>query len=125
MLWPIIRQPALGGWEQDLMSHEDLSVYLCHLLVWHRYIDDVHMVWDGPLNLLEDFLCSLNQNNHNLRFTCQIGREQDLFLDLAITIDQKGQLPSNIENILQAIQFYTLLVPTHYLRKNQSLSLNI
>lgn len=78
------------------MSLENLSMYLCHLLVWYRYIDDVLTIWDGPLALLEDFLKLVNSNDFNLTFTHQISSDQISFLDLNIIIGQDGSLSSSL-----------------------------
>lgn len=41
----------LWGWERELFSSEDLEMYLCHALCWHRNIDDVLVIWTWGITL--------------------------------------------------------------------------
>lgn len=66
---PSYANSYLGGWEQQLFAREDLSMYLCHILLWHRYVKDILMVWTGPLTELKIFLDKLEENTFNLHFT--------------------------------------------------------
>lgn len=43
----------LGGQEHQIFSKDDdLVKYLGHAMTWHRCIDNIFVVWDGPLDLL-------------------------------------------------------------------------
>lgn len=55
-------------WERTIFEGDDPSMYLCHVM-WHRYIDDIFVLWDGPNDLLHGFLAALSQNEFDLKFT--------------------------------------------------------
>lgn len=59
----------LGMWERSPMADEQLTMYTDLITVWQRYIDDVFMIWEGPVELLPVFLARLNRNWFNLTFT--------------------------------------------------------
>lgn len=53
----------LVEWERLLFSDEATSMYMRHALAWHRYIDDILLLWDDPVTFLEPFLNYINQHN--------------------------------------------------------------
>lgn len=69
MLCPIIRLPVLGRWEHTLFSDRSLSIYLANIVCWHRYINDIFMVWNLNEDELKVFMNMLATNNLNLKFT--------------------------------------------------------
>ncbi|KAM5158158.1 LOW QUALITY PROTEIN: uncharacterized protein ACMZJ9_009403 [Mantella aurantiaca] len=85
----------LGEWERELFA-SDASVYLDRILCWHRYIDDIFLVWDGPVPLLDEFLGHLNTNEQNLFFTMTKSRTTITFLDLTIYRDSQGYLQTEL-----------------------------
>ncbi|OCT57705.1 hypothetical protein XELAEV_18003163mg [Xenopus laevis] len=38
----------LGEWEHYVFSAEEYEMYLGHVLRWHRYINDIMLIWQGP-----------------------------------------------------------------------------
>lgn len=62
-------------------------MYLCHILLWHRYIDDVLMLWDGPKELLQTFVQLLNKNVFNLKFTKTCDQKRIYFLEIFVKPD--------------------------------------
>lgn len=65
-------------------------------LLWHRYIDDVLLIWDGPLALLKQFLSALNTNEYNLTFTHSYSDTEILFLDVLIRLDPQGGVSTTL-----------------------------
>lgn len=59
----------LGHWEQLLFSDDSSSIYLCHFLMWHRYIDDVFVIWEETIKLFQEFFHKMSTNDFNLRIT--------------------------------------------------------
>lgn len=59
----------LGEWECQIFSADDYHMYLCHVLQWHRYIDDITFILQGPEQLLKEFVAKLKTNKFNLSFT--------------------------------------------------------
>lgn len=57
-----------GQWERSLFSDDLASVYLCHVLTWHRYIDNNLMIWTGTPNDLPEFMWIFTYSS-NSKFT--------------------------------------------------------
>lgn len=51
------------------VNNELLSMYMCHVLAWHCYINDVFIICNGTIDLLHEFLASINNDKLNLKFT--------------------------------------------------------
>ncbi|KAM9311824.1 uncharacterized protein PAF06_009687 [Gastrophryne carolinensis] len=80
----------LGGWERGLWAEDKLSRYLCHVATWHRYIDDIILIWTDTQNNLEKFVSELNTNDLNLKFTLKFSQSAINFLDLTVMLSQEG-----------------------------------
>lgn len=52
----------LGDWENMLFSDDSLSMYMDHITSWVRYIDDIFIILDGPIESLQHFLERMNKN---------------------------------------------------------------
>lgn len=59
-------------------------MYRCHILSWHRYIDDILILWDRSSELLDAFTQILNTNYFNLSFTMTCSQEITSFLDVEV-----------------------------------------
>ncbi|XP_040212985.1 uncharacterized protein LOC120943646 [Rana temporaria] len=86
----------LGGWERDIFSDEDLSMYTGHVINWLRYIDDIFIIWSGTSSQLYQFIDILNVNERNLKFTFTASSDQVTFLDLTILKDGDGRITSSL-----------------------------
>lgn len=42
----------LGGWERSLFADDKVPIYLRHILLWRRYINDMLVVWTGTMSEL-------------------------------------------------------------------------
>ncbi|OCT96688.1 hypothetical protein XELAEV_18008899mg [Xenopus laevis] len=71
-------------------------MYLCHILRWHRYINDIMIIWQGSETLLKEFVAKLNVNTYNLTFTVNHDRERLEFLDIELRKDQQGFLTTTL-----------------------------
>ncbi|KAM9311721.1 protection of telomeres protein 1 [Gastrophryne carolinensis] len=78
-LRPIVRLPPPGEVGEPRGVRADFGV---RVALWLHYIDDLLMVWRGPVG--EQFVDQLNHNTRNIRLTCNIGPCQLEFLDLLI-----------------------------------------
>ena len=58
--------------------------------VWWRYIDDVFALWPWGVNLLQDFMNSLNSFHPHMKFTHEFSDSSINFLDMTLIylIDQ-------------------------------------
>ena len=65
-----------------------LSGYPCKPLAYYRYIDDIFIIWSHGLNLLHNFIDSINRQHRNIIFTSNISTTSVNFFD--VTIDLHG-----------------------------------
>lgn len=72
----------LGEWEHTFLLSDESSNFSRHILAWLRCIDDIFLIWDGPIDKLHDCLQFLNLNSW--------------FLDVEVEIDANGLLSSNL-----------------------------
>ncbi|KAJ1184350.1 hypothetical protein NDU88_001158 [Pleurodeles waltl] len=57
-----------------------------NIKLWRRYIDDILIIWQGPLQTVDLFTNWINTLDPFLRFTAHVSRTQVPFLDLRIQI---------------------------------------
>ncbi|OCT73652.1 hypothetical protein XELAEV_18032615mg [Xenopus laevis] len=86
----------LGEWEHYVFMAEEYEIYLPHVLRWHRYIDDIMLIWQGPEKLLQDFVAKLNVNRFNLTLTLNYHSTRLEFLDTEIKVGQDGYVSTNL-----------------------------
>ena len=65
-----------------------LSGYQYKPLAYYRYIDDIFIIWSQGLDILHDFINSINYQHSNIIFTSNISTTSANFLD--VTIDLHG-----------------------------------
>ena len=65
-----------------------LSGYPYKPLAYYRYIDDIFIIWPHGLDLLDNFINSINKQHSNIIFTSNISTTLVNFLD--VTIDLHG-----------------------------------
>lgn len=66
---------------------EDRHIFNTHrsiLLFYHRYIDDLILIWVSPKHTVEEFLSYLNQDNNNIKCYFQVSDTSIHFLDVTI-----------------------------------------
>lgn len=86
----------LCAWEREIFSSDGLSMYLCQAMTWHRNIDNVFLIWDGPRDLLDEFLSRLNDNRFNLIFTYSYDDSEISYLYTKVFIDSTGHLSTSL-----------------------------
>lgn len=57
-----------------MSSH--ISDYSNHIITWLHYIDDIFMIWEGPVKLHNDFFKFIKNNTYNLSFTMFYDRKK-------------------------------------------------
>ncbi|OCT82679.1 hypothetical protein XELAEV_18025209mg [Xenopus laevis] len=85
-----------GEWERHIFTSEDYDMYLCDIIRWHRYIDDIMLIWQVPEYLLKEFMSKLNTNNFNLSFTMNYDSSKLDFLHIEIKKDSWGLVSTNL-----------------------------
>ncbi|OCT70436.1 hypothetical protein XELAEV_18037355mg [Xenopus laevis] len=76
----------MAMWEDEYIFGAD-NPYDDDIVGWHRYIDDVIMVWSGPEDDLKGFLNYVNDNPYDIKFTMQCHANQIDFLDLTFYVE--------------------------------------
>ena len=56
-------------------------------LAYYRYIDDIFIIWSHGLDLLHNFINSINKQHSNIIFTSNIYTTSVNFLDVTIDLD--------------------------------------
>lgn len=56
----------LGGWERTIFADETLQPFLDQILCWHRFIDDLFIIWTGTESALIELIELLNNNHFSL-----------------------------------------------------------
>jgi len=87
-----------------------------HVVYWHRYVDDTLCLWNGPVQLVHQFLDYINSICPTIKFTVEIGGETINFLDLGITISNNKhsfdifRKPTSTDCFISDTSFHT---PAH------------
>lgn len=69
---------------------------LSNVLQWFRYIDDVLMLWAGPIEALDQFMEMLSLNSYNLKFTMQSSLNTIAYLVITISIGTDGIINTSL-----------------------------
>ena len=66
--------------------------------LWRRYIDDIWFLWAGSEDELKDFIRHLNSSHRLIKFTANynVKTKSTPFLDMEISIDNKGYLQTDL-----------------------------
>ncbi|CAJ0959055.1 unnamed protein product [Ranitomeya imitator] len=84
------------------MNHFEIShvftndLFICHVLCYHRYIDDIFLVWTGNLDTLLSFHSHLNSILPELQFTIHYNTDSVHFLDTMVLKVLNGGLSTDI-----------------------------
>ena len=71
------------------------SSYAYKPLAYCGYIDDICIIWSLVLDLLHNFINSINKQHSNINFTSSISTTSINFLDVAIDLDE-GHISTKI-----------------------------
>lgn len=86
----------LGAWKDWLFSGGVSETSLARIQSWHRYIDDVFVLWTGTPEETELFVSELGADPFNLTFTRECSCDKITFLDLIIQITDRCTLNSKL-----------------------------
>ncbi|CAJ0967408.1 unnamed protein product [Ranitomeya imitator] len=92
---PLYANLFMGSWEHDFIQSSD-STSSGLVLSYMRFIDDILFIWQGSHSNLVDYLDYLNNNDRNIRLTHTIRQDSIDFLDLKISIDELGNLHTDV-----------------------------
>lgn len=86
----------LGGWKRHLFSRDDNLTSLNDVISWHRFIEDVLLIWGRNREELMEFMEALDQNKFNMKFTVDCNQSSVTFLDVQIFINTDNTLGSSL-----------------------------
>ncbi|XP_018108445.1 uncharacterized protein LOC108711328 [Xenopus laevis] len=76
------------GWFETHHILIENNPYKKYIKKYHRYIDDLIIIWEGDNQQLESFVDYCNDNNNNIRFTYKSDQLTMDFLDIQFTIKE-------------------------------------
>ena len=62
--------------------------WLDNIILWSRFIDDIFIVWSGPIEEAERFVEDLNYTDLNLQFTSDISNTFVHYLDTKVYVEE-------------------------------------
>ena len=65
-------------------------------LLWWRYIDDIFLIWTHGHDKLTEFISTLNNNHHNIKFTNNISSTSTHFLDVAVILNKDSTFSTDL-----------------------------
>ena len=79
---PSLANLFMAKWEEDVVYGANVP----ELMLWTRYIDDILLLWDGPLAKLEDFVLNLNRNQRGIQLKFEASQTEVHYLDLKVGV---------------------------------------
>ena len=93
-------------------------------LVWFRYIDDISAIWTYSENKFKDVLFYINSIHSSFQFTCNYSKECVHFLDVSVSVDNSGNIttdlyvkPTDTHQYLLATSCHTLYLTLYLIAK--------
>ena len=65
-------------------------------LVWFRYIDDIFAIWTYGEDKFEDFMLYINYIHSSFQLTCNYSKECVQFLDVSVSVDNSGNITTDL-----------------------------
>ena len=90
-------------------------------LVWFRYIDDIFAVWTYGEDKFKDFLFYINSIHSSFQFTCNYSKECVQFLDVPVSVDNSGNMTTDLYVKPTDTHQYLLATSCHPNHTNRSM----
>ncbi|XP_043913221.1 THO complex subunit 2-like [Protopterus annectens] len=84
---PIFANLVMLEWESE---HLFKSEYYQHIVHYTRFLDDLFVLWDGPIDKISDFISYINNTTEFLKFTHSISTSGIAYLDTYISQGDNG-----------------------------------
>ena len=65
-------------------------------LVWFSYIYDIFAIWTYGEDKLKDFMLCINSIHSSFQFTCNYSKECVQFLDVSVSVDNSGNITTDL-----------------------------
>ncbi|XP_069493449.1 uncharacterized protein [Ambystoma mexicanum] len=98
----------MGHFEIEFAWQHQSFTHLNNIIFWARYIDDIFLIWNGPLTAFKDYFNYLNHNTYNLKLTTEYSQTSINFLDITFYIDNNTicttlyTKPTSVNSLLHA-----------------------
>lgn len=89
---PCDPNPLMGFWEKFHVWSQ--NPFARHLVYYERYIDDILIIWDGPLDTVSEFVTYCNSNPFGIKFTFVVDAKSLVCLDLELAWNMDGNIMS-------------------------------
>ena len=66
------------------------------LFVWLRYIDDIFAIWTYGEDKFKDFMLYINSIHSSFQLTCNYYKECVKFLDVSVSVDNSGNIMTDL-----------------------------
>ncbi|XP_041435406.1 uncharacterized protein LOC121399279 [Xenopus laevis] len=86
--------------------------YLQYIRCYYRYVDDILILWDGPLEAFNNMVDTANEAHNTVKFTSESSNQTISFLDVQIKIENGGlctdlyRKPMDRNNLLHSKSFH-------------------
>ena len=84
---PSIANIYMGLFEQNYVFNPTINMFLPHLKMFKRYIDDICILWTSDEESLLKFFEFLNSKDEHLKFTIEYDKFRVNFLDIQIKLE--------------------------------------
>ena len=90
-------------------------------IVWFRYIDDIFAVWTYGEDKFKDFSFYINSIHSSFQFTCNYSKECVQFLDVSVSVDNSGNITTDLYVKPSDTHQYLLATSCHPNHTNRSM----
>ena len=117
-LAPAYANTFMGKLEKNILATSPLKPSY-----YHRFIDDIFMVWPHSEEELDQFITHMNRANQSIRFTSEKSTKEIVFLDVTVYKGRKNKTDNDSSgevDTLCTLQTKTYIKPTNkqlYVRK--------
>ena len=117
-LAPSFSSLYVAYFENHYILDPGVNPFYHYILCYHRFIDDVFIIYTGDEETLTAFHAYLNSANQHLKFTLEFNHENISFLDVMVKIDGSTiqtdlfRKPTDRNTILRGDSFH----PTHLIK---------
>ena len=88
--------PAYANIVMSIFERKLLTGSCNKPFVWFRYIDDIFAIWTYGEDKLKDFMLYINSIHSSFQFTCNYSKECVQFLDVSVSVDNSGNITTDL-----------------------------
>ena len=89
--------------------------------MWFRYIDDIFAIWTYGEDKFKDFMPYINSIHSSFQSTCHYSKECVQFLDVSVSVDNSGNITTDLYVKPTDTQQYLMATSCHPSHTNRSI----